>query len=277
MYRITFTITGSEKNLIEEQLFALGAASISSAPVKNGDLTLTVLTEDPGEIKRYFKGKDLHVARLTEKDWKNSWLNDYHGSLIGDDIFAGPDPEALEAKKYRYFIHLDPRDAFGDGRHPTTILCIKRLIQVIKEKRDDAGKLYLLDAGTGSGIIAIAAEKLGIGHIEAVELDENACTRAGENITRNNCRAISLHHGDIASFVPFRDCDIVVANLLTAVIQKNIHHLKKITAPGGNIIASGIGTEWKKEIENTFKENRLFIISCDECDGWLCYHLKISP
>ncbi len=278
MYKISFIIHPREQNLIEEQLFALGASSVSVSPSDSDQLTVTALAESFETINSFFKDHNPLVSELCEEDWKNRWFEHYRGNFINDNIFAGPDPDADEARNSRYFIQLDPRDAFGDGRHPTTILCMRELHSLAQNLSKRALKeMHLLDAGSGSGIISVLAEKLGIGEIDAVELDEAAVSRAEENLKKNNCRSITLHHSDIASFSTERSYSIIVANLLTDIIIKNIHLLKKLAAPRGSLIISGIGSQWDREIREVLQNEGLPVFSVTELENWLCFHVKISP
>lgn len=278
MLRITFTITKQDQDLIEEELFALGVSSVSTTPVDDDTLLITALTEAAEEITARFSEKNPTVETVQEADWKDRWLDHYHGSWIGDETFAGPDLSAPEAVKARYFLHLDPRDAFGDGGHPTTGLCIRELGHLLKGKSGEERRaMRLLDAGTGSGIIAIYGEKAGIGTIDGVELDPKASARAEENLQRNACKNITLHTMDIASFSPDEKYHVVVANLLTEIILKNLHLLKKFLLPGGSLVISGIGRQWDTQVRDALENEKLDVDFFSEKDNWCCYRVKISP
>lgn len=278
MFQITFTAETSELDLIEEKLFALGASSVSISSLANNKNAVTALAETPEKITDHFSDRKPEVHKIHEADWKDRWMEYYRGAVIDEEIFAGPDPDFPEAHDAKYFIHLDPRDAFGDGRHPTTILCMREL-RTAAEAVEGAQRsaLRLLDAGTGSGIIAILAEMLGIGTIDGVELDPEACDRAEENLRRNNCSRITLHQGDIASFSSERKYHLIVANLLTDIILSSLGHLTKLMAPGGSLIISGIGRQWDPQVKDALESHNLLVKSFTELEGWCCYRVEICP
>ncbi len=278
MFQIIFTTETSELDLVEEKLFALGASSVSISSLSKNKNSVTALAETPEKITEHFSDRKPEVHHINETDWKDRWMEHYQGSAIDDEIFAGPDPDSPEARKAKYFIHLDPRDAFGDGRHPTTILCMRELRAAVQGiDKTELSTLTLLDAGTGSGIIAIFAEMLGIGSIDGVELDPEACDRAQENFQSNNCRRITLHQGDIGSFSPGRKFQLVIANLLTDIILKHLDHLKKLMTPRGTLIISGIGTQWDSQVIDALESRSLTVKSFTKCEGWCCYRVEISP
>jgi len=278
MFQITFTAETSELDSIEEKLFALGASSVSISSFSKSKNSVTALADTAEQITEHFSDRNPEIHHIDETDWKDRWMDFYQGAAIDDEIFAGPDPDSPEAREAKYFIHLDPRDAFGDGRHPTTILCMRELRGALNRvNRTELPDMRLIDAGTGSGIIAILAEMLGIGTIDGVELDPEACRRAEENLQRNNCRRITLHQGDIASFSSERKYHLVVANLLTDIILKHLSHLKNLMAPGGSLIISGIGSQWDTQVRDALTNNSLTVKGFTEHEAWCCYRVQISP
>ncbi len=186
--------------------------------------------------------RTIATSETEDKDWINNWKQ-YFKPFTVDDILIKPTWEEIpEADKDKMLIQIDPGTAFGTGQHETTQLCIRQLRKYITP---DA---KVLDVGTGSGILGIAALKLGAGQVFGTDLDENAIVAVGENMEANDISSekFQVLLGNIIDDKAVQDragyeCyDIVVANILAPVIimlQEEIAvHLKK----GGIFITSGI-------------------------------------
>ena len=186
--------------------------------------------------------KSLETSETEDKDWINNWKQ-YFKPFTVDDILIKPTWEEIPEKDTdKLMIQIDPGTAFGTGQHETTQLCIRQLRKYLT-KGD-----RVLDVGTGSGILAITALKLGAERVFGTDLDENAITAVGENLEANqiDSRYFQVVKGNIIDEKEIQDqagyeCyDVVTANILADVIimlQKQIPaHLKK----GGIFIMSGI-------------------------------------
>lgn len=217
---------------------------------------------------------DLGECSITEdetedKDWINNWKEFFKPFMVGDILILPTWETIPENAKYKELIHIDPGTAFGTGAHETTQLCIKQLekyIQLEKEKGNQ--DVEILDVGTGSGILGIAALKLGAKHIFATDLDDNAIEAVGENRKSNDidekdfeviCGNI-IDDEKIQAEVGDEKYDIVVANILAPVIimlQKEVYrHLKH----GGIFITSGIIDTKEAEVKAALSENPEFEI-----------------
>lgn len=186
--------------------------------------------------------RTITTSETEDKDWINNW-KEFFKPFTVDDILIKPTWEAIpEEHQDKLLIQIDPGTAFGTGMHETTQLCIRQLRKyVTKTSR-------ILDVGTGSGILGIAAIKLGAPEVFGTDLDENAITAVGENLEANGISGeqFAVVQGNIIDDKAIQDqtgyeCyDIVVANILADVIillQKEIPvHLKH----GGIFITSGI-------------------------------------
>lgn len=182
---------------------------------------------DPGDGR-------LLTRFVQDEDWAEAWKRFYHPLRVGRSLVIRPSWEAFDPLPDDRVIELDPGMAFGTGAHPTTRLCLTLL-----EERVAAGD-RVLDLGSGSGILAIAAAKLGASGVLALDTDPIAVAATRENAARNGVSGVveaRLGSVEAAGAVPF---DLVVANLLADVIRDLTPDLARIIRPGGLLIASGI-------------------------------------
>lgn len=205
-----------------------------------------------------------------DKDWINNWKEFFKPFMIGDILIKPTWEELPKDASYDTLIQIDPGTAFGTGSHETTRLCITELEKHIKElKAKEVNDLKVLDVGTGSGILGIAALKLGASYVFGTELDENAFEAIYSNMENNNIDKadFELVCGNIIDDELIKDkagydkYDICVANILAPVIillQKDIaRHIKK----GGVFITSGIIDTKMEEVKKALEENENFEIS----------------
>ena len=189
---------------------------------------------DPESIKKDLEGYDISIDVVDEKDWEDNWKKYYHEFLIGEKLHICPSwitPKDIEDRKV---IFLDPGMAFGTGEHETTYLCARMLESRIKQGD------VVLDVGTGSGILAIIAAKLGASRIKAIDIDETAIRAANENLEKNKVKSIvDLEKIEIDS-LPNEKYDIIVANIVTKVLLEIKEEIKKRIKPDGTVILTGI-------------------------------------
>lgn len=165
-------------------------------------------------------------------------------------------------------LHIDAHFAFGDGRHPTTELCIHLLGKIIStihpQKRNS---ISLMDVGTGSGILAIMAKKSGIGRVDAIDIVEDAVRCAGANVRLNECE-INLSCCDVARYTTSEPYDIVAANIVTDVFLQNTAAIVKLLKSDGYLVASGISAGSASRAAACFAEHGLEIHETLFWRGW---------
>ena len=196
------------------------------------------------------------LRRLDEQDWLESWKASFTPIRIGRFLIRPTWADATEAGE-ALVVELDPGMAFGTGLHPTTQQCLEVLSEA-----ELAGR-SLLDVGTGSGILAIAAGKRGAGPIVATDVDELAVRAARENCERNDVTA-TIALGSAADVTG--TFDVVVANIVAATLQSIAAELRARLAPGGRLIVAGIVAE--KE-QATLDALGLQIKRRDQRDDWV--------
>lgn len=223
----------------------------------------TEKAEDIKALLRPFLGEDIAFSTecTAEEDWANSWKQYYHSFAVGEKIFIYPIWEERN-ENYPINIGLDPGMAFGSGTHETTELCMRAIEKYLKP----ADKV--LDVGTGSGILAIAAAKLGAKQVLAIDLDANAVKVAKENVEYNGVQEqITVSVGNLAEGVSER-YEIVVANILADVICILAKDVKKFLKPGGIFITSGIIADKLDMVKQSFAEEGLKIVEISAKGEW---------
>lgn len=202
----------------------------------------------------------ISESQTEDKDWMNNW-KEYFKPFTVDDILIKPTWEEIpEEHKDKLMIQIDPGTAFGTGTHETTQLCIRQIRKWLKEGDT------VLDVGTGSGILAIAALKLGAMYAFGTDLDENAIVAAAENaevngITADQFKVIAgnIIDDEAVQAMTGMECyDIAVANILAPVIIMLQGEIAKHIKHGGMFITSGIINTWEERVLEAFSGNDEF-------------------
>ncbi len=204
----------------------------------------------------------LSTTGVEQEDWQNAWKKYYHAMDIGQRLAIVPGWEEYQTD--RTVITMDPGMAFGTGTHETTSLCLEVLDARVK------GGERMLDIGTGSGILAIAALKLGATSAEGVDIDPMCVRTAGENAQRNGVQdRFKVLVGDLsdkASGV----YNIITANIVASAILSLAPHVPALMAPGAVFIASGIIDTRKDEVLEGLRAAGLDPFEVHEKRGWVC-------
>lgn len=234
-------------------------------------------TEDEKQLTSYVKeklqdlvdmgfdiGEGTVLCELVkEEDWANNWKKYYKPTKIGENIVIKPIWEEYNAEKDEMVIELDPGMAFGTGTHETTRMCVLALQKHVKADTE------VFDIGTGSGILAIAAAKLGAKHVVGVDLDPVAVDSALENVEYNKLTNIEILHGNLMDVVKGK-ADLIVANIIAEVIVILVDQVKDFIKSGGLFISSGIIKERESMVVEKL-QNSGFIIKETMYDGeWVC-------
>ncbi len=187
----------------------------------------------------------LEVEMSDEQDWANAWREHFHVHRVGASLIIRPSWRPYEAQPGDHVISLDPGMAFGTGLHPSTQLCL-----IAAEDLVETGD-RLLDVGTGSGILAIAAMHLGAGHVLGLDVEEVAVETARANGEQNGFgrEQFPLIVGSLGPEEHYGTFDGVFANIIARIIIELAPHLYESLRPGGWLVASGIIVERAEEVE----------------------------
>ncbi len=180
------------------------------------------------------------VASITEEDWSSNWKEHFKPLRVGSRLVIKPTWESFPETADDIILELDPGMAFGTGAHPTTLLCLSMLEKYLTSAMNSEAKtLSALDVGTGSGILSIAAVKLGVARVTAIDIDPEAVRVAEENCVLNKVDS-SVSVSDTPLQVVQGRYDIVLANILAEELVRMAPELVRRMAPGGTLILSGI-------------------------------------
>ena len=230
-------------------------------------------SENPSEAAEYLKARfesenipyKLTMNGIREEDWADNWKQFFKPARIGEKLLILPEWENDANEDGRIVLSIDPGAAFGTGTHATTRLCLEMI-----EQQSPSGKT-VLDIGSGSGILSIAAMLLGANRAVGVDIDPLAVKTAKQNAEKNGLFApeYTVVCGDLDDKIT--DCyDIVIANIVADVIIRLCGSVPKRVKDGGVFIVSGIIDQREDEVAAALLSAGFEIFSRKEAGGWVC-------
>ena len=206
----------------------------------------------------------ITYTRLDEADWAESWKEFFWPQRITSHLVVKPTWRSYRAKENEIVIEIDPGMAFGTGTHPTTALCLTMIERYLKPKD------RFLDIGTGSGILMIAAARLGAGFVHGIDNDEMAVEVASKNLMLNsiNPKQFKVSCGVLTQAVSKR-YDLVVANILSEIVLLLLDDILRIVTPNGLFICSGITEKNREKVLSKVKSLDLKIIEIARKNEWV--------
>ncbi|WP_312651071.1 50S ribosomal protein L11 methyltransferase [Proteiniclasticum sp.] len=216
-----------------------------------------------------FGSYEIFSEEVNEKDWANEWKKYYKPIKVGEKFVVKPLWEEYEAKGDEIILHMDPGMAFGTGTHETTRMCLEAIEDYMKQDT------RVFDIGTGSGILAIGASKLGAKDVVGVDLDIVAVDSAKENVGYNKLDNVEILHGNLMDVV-HGTADIIVANIIAEIILVLIDDVKKMINENGVFISSGIIREKEAMVTQALLEKGFSIIEVRREGEWVCIVSEVS-
>ena len=208
---------------------------------------------------------DITLQRVAEEEWATAWKAYYKPFRVGNRIIVKPAWETYQGKTGDIVIELDPGMAFGTGNHPTTTMSLILLEQFVKPG------FKVFDIGTGSGILAIAAAKLGASEVVAVDVDPVAIETAWENCQRNKVsNIVSIIPGNLLEELSGR-ANIVVANITADVLLDLIVDLKPYLISGGVFIGSGIIDPYFQDVRDALADHDFKLLEISGEEEWVAF------
>ena len=202
---------------------------------------------------------------LDEEEWRHAWKEHFQVLHIGGHIRVVPSWRRYRPKRHDVVVKLDPGLAFGTGHHPTTRMCLELL-----EEKVLPGA-HVLDVGCGSGILSIAAARLGAARVLGLDVDATATKVAELNMTQNGTEQTvrilkaTLPHPE----VPRQSQDLVVANISAKVVLELSDALVSATRPGGTLIVSGVLLDKKGEVQTGLEKAGGFVQQTKVDEDWI--------
>jgi ribosomal protein L11 methyltransferase len=213
---------------------------------------------------------DLGQARLTirplrRENWAESWKRHFHPIEIGRRLLVKPGWSRRRARAGQRVVILDPGLSFGTGQHPTTLFCLQQLARFRRKGEEQS----FLDLGCGSGILAIAAAKMGYRPVLALDNDPEAVRASRDNIKRNRVRVV-LSCADLTRLplVPRRRFDVICANLICDLLAGEAGRLRNWLKPGGKLVAAGILRREFPELEKKLQRFGLTLVESQVDKEW---------
>ena len=208
---------------------------------------------------------ELQIHELPEdEDWQNAWKSHFRILRIGKNLVIKPTWLELDSKPEDVVIELDPGIAFGTGYHPTTNTCLQAMEQHITPG------MTVLDLGTGSGILTIAAMKLGAKSVTALDIDTQAVSAARRNFRRSGItKQVKLAQGSVPHpTAPGGKFDLAVANISARGVVDRCPFIVEVLKPGSLFIASGLLGSQKPEVGDSVERLGLELVSEWPEDEW---------
>ena len=215
--------------------------------------------------KRTLEQCNHRIEILEDKDWEREWMQHYQPMQFGDSLWICPSwlepPDPLATN-----LLLDPGLAFGTGTHPTTALCLQEIAGMALDG------LQVVDYGCGSGILGVAALKLGAMHALCVDNDPQALAasrdNAGRNAVADSALTVALpEEVDLRAYAGV--ADLVIANILAGPLLSLSDRLLGFLKPGGTLLLSGLIQSQAEDLRTHYSE-RISLSVAGETEGWIC-------
>lgn len=213
----------------------------------------------------------ITVHKLPAQDWESGWKKYFKPRRISKRVVVRPSWEKYKKKKKEIVVVIDPKMSFGTGTHETTQLVLKSMEKILRKKE------VVMDIGTGTGILAIAAAKLGAGKVFALDNDEDSFINAKENVAVNKAAGkIKIAHTTLDR-LPKRwpkKVDLMLANIQRSIIEPMLKTMKEHLRAQGRIILSGLLVEEDAQVFTMIERSGLIVKKSFRDGEWMCYIVK---
>ena len=252
---------------------------------------LTTILEENGTLKLYLPESEIELAekirqelneldniplssisiqKFENKDWNTEWEKTIEPVYILDKLVIYPSwkKDALDLSKGNIPIEIDPKMSFGTGHNETTQLILEQMSMYITPVTDK----YLLDFGSGTGILSIAAVKLGVNKAVAIEIDEDSIENSKEYFTLNKVSdKITLYQSDISQ-ISETGFDVISANITSNVIIPNLTNMYNKLKSGGKLFVTGILKEETEELINQLTTHNFLMKELKQRAEWSAFY-----
>jgi len=230
---------------------------------------LASLRQELTDLVAFFPGMRQFSERqrlVAEEDWANAWREHFHPIRVGRRLIVAPTWEPCAPRDGEVVLRLDPGMAFGTGTHPSTVLCLMALESMALQAA------RVVDVGTGSGILAVAAALLGAAEVVAVDIDPLAVRIARQNAASNGVAdQVHVHYGELRDLLALglAPAGVVVANLTAELLAELAPDLAAAVAPEGTLVASGLVGAGQAEVEAALRRAGLRLLRAAQLEDWV--------
>src|SRR5579862_9350760 len=292
LLQLSFDLAGLDPAVAEAAAFACGASAVTFVDARDDP----VFEPAPGEILLWgatrvqclFPASDDDVAvrralavslgmavgaiearALAERGWEREWLKHFHALRFGRRLWVCPHHERVD-EPGAAVVMLDPGLAFGTGAHPSTALCLEWLdahLQDPPAPAEHSKTVRVIDYGCGSGILALAAVKLGAREAHCFDIDPQALIASADNAAANGI-ASRVHIHDSAGTLPV-GAEVLLANILAGPLCVLAPRFASLVRPGGALVLAGLMSHEASEVTEAYAPC-FHVVGFGERDGWVC-------
>jgi ribosomal protein L11 methyltransferase len=279
---LSVELAGRDPEAAEAALFAAGAVSVTLTDAVDD----AILEPAPGEVRLWphtvlqalfpadaagpaaivalaaaleVPADRIRASHVAERVWEREWLKDFHSMRFGRRLWIVPTHEQPPQDAGSICVRLDPGLAFGTGTHPSTALCLTWLDAHL------AAGATMIDYGCGSGVLAVAAARLGAGAVHAFDIDPQALIATRDNAAANDVAGRVRVHDEAATLPG--EVNVLIANILAGTLVELAPRLCALLAPGGQLVLAGILKQQVHEVRAGFAP-WLELAVFAERDGW---------
>ena len=208
----------------------------------------------------------IAIEKVAPEDWRHSWKRHFKPLEVGRALLIRPSWSQRRARRGQRVVVLDPGLSFGTGQHATTRYCLQAIVAPWKSGEPHSS---LLDIGTGTGILAIAAAKLGYSNVEAFDNDPVAVRVAKQNARRNRV-SCSIDQMDVGCLTmqPRHRFDVVCANLIDTLLIEHARRIASRLRAGGRLVLAGVLNRQFAAVAKAYAIRGLRVVARDVTDGW---------
>jgi ribosomal protein L11 methyltransferase len=277
-FEMQISVDGFSPDILSGVLFMLGCSGIqeisdSKWVVFFGENFSTSQLEDTlaklKELNSDFNEKSLKITKLPVKDWNEEWKKYFKPFRVLENLWIRPPWEKMPLKTNEIEIVIDPQMAFGTGHHESTALMLEALLKYPVANKP------VLDVGTGSGILAILALKLGANHIMAIDNDPDSISNAEHNFGLNDLVNVHLILGQITD-VPDGKYSLIMANINYAILNALPMYFLRLLDSDGRVIISGILKEDRERVSFFYEQAGFAEVECLSKNEWIAMVWKMA-
>lgn len=260
MKHIKLEIVANEHQ--QEELIALFDDYSATGFEQTDDKLIAYFVEEGfvlDEVLKILEGYQYSLSNIEEQNWNAEWERSFHPVIV-DDFCAVRAHFHEPITNVKHEIIITPKMSFGTGHHATTYMMMEQMQDL------DFTDKSVFDFGTGTGILAILAEKLEAASITAIDIDEWSIENAKENFERNNSRRIDV---SLSTNIPSKQFDIILANINRNVILDYLPHLKKASKQNGEMLLSGLLVQDEEDIIEAYHLHQFHFKKRTEHSGWI--------